>query len=138
MTRSSVREVTMAIGAHHLAEEETLYEALRGVAEMHVGQAKVFHQVLDDLTHTIECGGQLDEPLRYQMLLLKQLLVNHFQMEEALLLELFAEEFPRQENVDLGRLYRLRYQKYLTLIDSRNRQNRTGNSRPVPSLVPLD
>ncbi len=116
ITANSVRPIMAAIGAHHLAEEDTLYDALKTFALAGVGEAKVYHLVLDDLTHTIECDQLNAEPLRYQLRLLEHLLEHHFKVEETQLLEILVGKFSLQQQLGLGREYRERYRNNISAL----------------------
>ena len=111
-----VRPTIAAIGAHHLAEEDTLYDALKSFALASIGEAQVYHLVLDDLTHDIDVGGCSGETLQYQLSLLLHLLENHFQFEETQLLETLSSKFSIGQQVELGRQYRQRYRQSITAL----------------------
>lgn len=117
---NSVRPILAAIGAHHLAEEETLYNALKSCAHAGVGEAQVYHLVLDDLTYSIERNEQSDEPLNYQLRLLQHLLEHHFMAEETQLLEIMDRKFSLQQQLDLGVQYRELYRKNITALQRIN------------------
>ena len=119
ISRSAVRALATIMGAHHLAEEEILYSVLNTTtaqARDQVGLAQGYHLVLDDLMYGIEQGDRLDETLRYQLLLLENLLRHHFLMEENELLPIFVDTFSRQQQCNFGYLYRQLYEQNIAIL----------------------
>jgi len=112
----SAQPILVAIGAHHLAEEDTLYDALKSYALASIGEAQVYHMVLDDLTHAIDGSHQSEDPLRYQLRLLRHLLEHHFMMEETQLLEILIDRFSLKQQLALGRQYRERYRQNIRAL----------------------
>ena len=109
---AEIRRVTNVIGAHHLAEEETLYEPLKTLRHTSVGRAQQYHIILDDLTHSIELGRRRDRSTRSQILLLENLLEHHFYIEEQVLLPAFVGNFSAAHQLMFGEEYRHRFSKY--------------------------
>ena len=114
--REAISKLSLAVGAHHLAEEDTLYDVLSSVASARVGEARAYHIVLDDLTHAIERGPRIQETTRDQVRLLEQLLRHHFRTEESELLEILPDNLTAEDLRQLGRTYRRRYRDNLATI----------------------
>ena len=74
------------LGAHHLAEEATLYQFLARTHLPVIGRAQVFHEVLDVLADGILIIGDTDGMMCHRLSLLEYLLRVHFADEEAMLL----------------------------------------------------
>lgn len=122
--RVSIRQVHLdrlflEIGAHHLAEEDTLYDATKPFAVESVGQAQAFHLVLDDFAQTIQFGDRTHEPLRYQLLLLQHLLDENFRFEEGQLMNVLSTAVSTRRQRALGQRYRFCYQQNLIKLSNR-------------------
>lgn len=130
---SEIRNVTGALGAHHLAEEETLYEPVKTLRHTSVGRAQQYHIVLDDLTQSIEHGRLSNKAMHCQILLLENLLEHHFFIEEQVLLPAFNGNFTVADQLAFGEEYRRRFDRYVQKLDSGNSQEH----RPCLAAVPI-
>lgn len=131
------RQLFALIGAHHLAEEETLYSGLFPERSQSVGQALAFHAVLDDLIHNIEKNQGVDSSLQYELLLLHHLLGLHFDAEEAELLELFVEQNSVDFQFRLGQEYRATFTAALEELQfdaNPTRNNRSSGHAQVTDI----
>ena len=131
LERPAVSRVTVALGAHHLAEEETLYEPIKPLRHVSVGRAQQYHLVLDDLMDSIETSSQTDKSLHCRLLLLENLLEHHFFIVDQVLLPAFIGNFSMADQLVFGEEYRRRYHKYVAIL------TRRGTARSKPQLVTL-
>lgn len=117
--RSEIRRVTTALGAHHLAEEETLYEPIKALRRASVDRAEQYHIVLDDLTHSIEFASRVDPSVNGQILLLENLLEHHFFIEEQVFLPALVGNFSESDQWVFGEEYRLRFRNHMDVSGAR-------------------
>lgn len=126
--RTKLYELMTITGAHHLAEEEVLYDQFRHAAGQAVGEAKVFHLILDDLSHSIGNDGiHFCETLVSQLSLFDRLLQHHFMIEESELLLPMADAMSLRKQIALGQRYREHFLRNLILL--------RHSPRPIPFPV---
>jgi hypothetical protein len=130
---SEIRAIINVLGAHHLAEEETLYEPIKFLRNTSVDCAQQYHIVLDNLTHSIEQGGHSDNVKRCQILLLENLLEHHFSAEEQLLLPAFNGNFSATDRLVFGHEYRRRVNRYAEMLGRRALHRRSSRLAVVPA-----
>ena len=114
-----IESVLVTIGAHHLAEEETLYAALDERESAAIGQARAYHVVLDELVDSIQDWSFRDEPVRHRIELLKNLMRQHFEFEEERFLDGIDGLLPVDEQDELGTDYRRRCGDYRQILKRR-------------------
>lgn len=117
---NTLRQVITEISARHLAKEDTLLQTLNDSFPKDVGEARVFHLLVDDLTHVISSGGYHDETIVSHIGVLKLLLQHHFFTAESMLLDLAANVLTDEKQIELGKCYRENYQKYCRQICQKN------------------
>lgn len=110
ISHDEAHEALTTIGAHHIAEEQTLYTQLQPVFPQAMGQSQVYHTVLDDIIHSVASTSTTSEQRRFELSLLRDLLRHHFDTEESEHLTYIAEQLSGHEQNRLGRLYRLKFE----------------------------
>ena len=110
---SKLKRCLTQLGAHHLAEEESILQAMKCCQHDELGEIQAFHEVLDNLADTISFGGPKSETLEHELRVLRHLISLLSDAEETKVLTMAEWELSLPKRVELASNYRTKCDEYL-------------------------